>query len=920
MQTFLSQLAETIIKEEKEQLGDFTIVLPSRRSIVFLREEFKNQLTQTSWLPKFFSLEDFVVDLGQFQQLDRIDLIFELYQVHIEIEGSKAEPFHEFLNWGNLLLQDFNEIDRYLVDGEDLYGFLTEAKAIESWNLSGEPLTEFQSKYLHFWRNLREYYTLFKAKLIAKNQFYQGLGFRRVAEQLEDGSLVPKRIKRICFAGFNALTKAEEKIIEFFEKENNASIYWDGDEYYMSDKYQEAGKFLREQKKKRGSNFSWISNELLTSSKKIDIYGVSGNIGQAKLIGTLLNQNELETNKTAVVLSDEELLIPVLESIPLKVNRINVTMGYPVKSSPFYFWVESYFKLFRNLTKKENPTPRFCFPELSVFLRHSAFHYLNRIKISEIEDALDKLEKRKSIFVQKEDLKEIEDCLTIPIFTFNLERIEDLIKNILTLILLIREEGSKRVSDLDKEILFFISNNLRRLNDVVYTKKLDLSVESILKLLKEILSSESVDFIGEPLGGLQIMGVLESRTLDFEHLIISSVNEGVLPSGKTQNSFIPFDIKLKFGLPSYKEKDSIFAYHFYRLLQRSKVVSIIYNTKVDQLQGGERSRFIEQLLHEIPQKNKNVQIKEYILSPPLIEEKISELVVSKNDEILGQVKQHLKQGLSASALNTYLSCSLDYYFKYILKLKEKDTVEEKIEDSTLGTIIHNCLESLYKPIVNQLIDKIALKGAIDKLDSVLMLEFEKALHVKPTNGINKLSFEVAKQLIVNLINYDLKTIENGNEIYLVGLEVPFEQSISLNNAISVNQTISLKGKIDRIDKLNGKKRIIDYKTGGTTSDDLNYRELSGVLKGNKPKAIQMMIYKFAYELEHIDEPVEAGIISLRNLSLGFIPLNNRLNVREDLTTILEHIIEELLDSDINFSHSKDASFCAFCSNKKEAFN
>ena len=669
MQTFLSQVAQAIIKNNPNSLGETIVVLPSRRAIVFLREEFKKQLAETTWLPQFYSLEDFVVNLGEFQQLDRIDLIFELYEIHKKIEQSNAEPFHEFLTWGNLLLQDFNEIDRYLVDGSALFGFLTEAKAIEKWNLTGEPLSEFQHKYLNFFRKLSDYYEQFKARLIEKNQFYQGLGFRRVAEMLEEGKLKTAHISTIYFAGFNALTAAEEKILNYFKAEKKAQLFWDADEYYLSDHHQEAGNFLRTHKKKEEQAFNWLSNNLAKGEKQVDIYGISGNIGQAKLIGNLLkDEHKASYSSTAVVLSDEELLLATLEAIPTSIDKINVTMGYPVKSSPFYFWIETYFKLFKGLSTASN-TKGFYFHEVKYFLTHPVLGYLSKPKATAIANCLKEIEVSRAIFVTSDAFKPLEQSLQINLFKDYSHEIPELLKITSQLIDLVRKEGESVLSDLDREILYYLSSSFKRLQELVNSHSIDFSIDSILILFKEIVGTESVSFIGEPLGGLQIMGVLESRTLDFEQVIISSVNEGVLPSGKTQNSFIPFDIKLKFNLPSYKEKDSIFAYHFYRLLQRANKVSILYNTKVDQLQGGERSRFIEQLLHEMPNKNSAITINHHVVAPDLLEERETVVSIEKNQEIISKVENHLKNGFSPSALNTYLSCQLDYYYKYILGLK-----------------------------------------------------------------------------------------------------------------------------------------------------------------------------------------------------------------------------------------------------------
>jgi len=912
MQTFIGRLASKAILDHSKSLEDLTIVLPNRRSIVFLKAEFKKQLEQSSWLPNFYSIEDFVQELGAYQQIDQLDLVFELYVTHQLIEGSKAEPFSEFITWAPTLLQDFNEIDRYLVEAKELFGFISEAKALETWNVEGQELSSFQQQYLKFWKSLYSYYTHFNNQLEKEKRVYQGKGFRKVAESIHN--LNTEQFGKVYFAGFNALTNAEEEIIDFFIKEKGAEIFWDADEYYLEDGYQEAGNFLRKHRKKWGNKFSWISDNLLNEEKEVSIYGVAGNIGQAKLVGNLIERSGTDTNK-AVILSDESLLLPVLESIPGQFDAINVTMGYPLSLSIFYNWFESYILLFRRATEWKKDAPEstitgIYYKEVNAFFKNTVFEFLSNDKRKYILDFLSQLKQEQLIFINRDRFNSIQEHLGVAFFKLSNNPSHSVIDYCLQLIELIKNDGKETISAIEKECLFTFYkcfNRLKELNDRV---KENIDLETLYQVFKQLCSKESIDFVGEPLGGLQVMGVLESRTLDFKEVIITSVNEGVLPSGKTQNSFIPFDVKRKFGLPIYKEKDAIFSYHFYRLLQRAKKITIIYNSKVSQLQGGEMSRFIKQLLHELPFKNKRAEVKLESFSPLLLRSDKRKVGIPKSKNIIDAIQTHIESGLSPSAINTFLNCELDYYYKYILGLREEEAVEEKVESNTFGTIVHNSVERLYQPFLGKILDDVIIQKIKTEVDQELIFQFKKELGIIPEYGNHKLTYEIARVFINNLILFDKKQIDLGNEIQLLKVEESFKSSFDIPYDSGL-QAVVLKGKVDRVDRMNGKLRIIDYKTGGVQLSDLSFQNVDVLLSGRKDKAVQMLIYKLAYQRANSKEEVTAGIVSLKNISSGFVPLKFEYSGEKE-EEFLSNLLNRLFEVDKTLVHQAGARFCQFC--------
>lgn len=902
MQSFLNKVAKTCIENYGDQLSELSIILPSKRAIVFLTEEFRKELQHGGWLPNFYSIEDFIQKIGDYHQLDAIELMFELYNTHQYIEDKYAESFEEFMNWGSTLLQDFNEIDRYLIDGEELFNFLTEAKAIEVWELEEGGLTEFQHQYLGFWKKLGQYYTHFKTTLNKKKHVYQGLGFRNVAESLPSITVQSK----LLFAGFNALTEAEKKIIQYFELHHNAEVIWDADEYYLNDKFQEAGKFLREHKANNKGEFSWISDDLLTGKKEITVYGISGNIGQAKLVGNLLEGKTVQD--TSIILSDEELLVPVLESLPQSVEKANVTMGYPLSLSPIFSWVESLIKLFQN-NEKEGLIEHFYYKDLQLFLNHSISQHLHDNTVAAIQQSLIRLKKDKLIYVEQELLKNIESTLSFSCFLEKKIDSEKLIVLILNFINALKNDGEASLDNIGKECLFELEKAFTRLLTLLQHTPHNITIKSLVDLYRQLVSKQSISFVGEPLSGLQVMGVLESRTLDFKNVIITSVNEGILPAGKSHNSFIPFDIKRKYSLPSYQEKDAIFAYHFYRVLQRAESVAILYNTKMDQLQGGERSRFIEQLLHELPSKNPFINITHQTISPkgtPMLSEGRK---IHLDDQIKEKLLTKLKEGLSPSALNTFINCPLDFYYKYVLSLKANEEVEEKIEDNTLGTIVHDSLEKLYLPYVGKKLDLTAISEIKKNVASAINSRFDYTLNVKPTFGNHRISYEVAYQFVSSLIKHDEIMIKSGHHIKIDAVEEQVSQTLTIELTDQYSIPVSIYGKVDRIDTFDGKKRIIDYKTGKVEYAELNYRDMNSLLSGSKSKAVQLMLYQLAYHLKGNRE-ITTGIISLRNISNGFMSLKQE-STDEDTISLLKDSIFKMLYAE-SYEHNIKSNYCQFC--------
>lgn len=948
MEAFLHKLAEEIHRQFPDELKDICIVLPNRRASLFLKKHLAKIYNKTIWAPEIFATEDFISKHSGYNSIDNLELLFQFYEVYKNIEKEEAKSFEEFSKWAPTLLSDFNEIDNYLADAEKLFSTVNQIRALEIWNLGEQEPTPIQLQFIAFWKKLYTYYKNLKEKLHTKNLAYPGMAARHSAENIAHIAS-QLRYKKIFFAGFNALNKAEEKIIQYLTLHKKAELFWDADAYYMDNETQEAGAFLRYYKQKwfdnHGQKFNWIENNWRSSEKKIEIIGTAKNLNQVKAAGEILAKLKSDKNyqDTAVVLADENLLMPLLNSMPQEVEHLNVTMGMPLKYIPLYNLLEHILQMHEHAAKhaKENiKNYRFYHGDISRLLQNPLIAGIwNESEAGFLLQKLDAYIKRKNrVYITFAELES--QCNPQELaFLYDLQPVLNnwennpllAIKGIKALIALFKNNlnsiQNKQKQKIEAEYLFMFSKICNRLERYIQSFDALMDVATLRSLFNQILRNESLAFYGEPLKGLQVMGVLETRTLDFETVILISANEGVLPSGKTMGSMIPFDIKRAFGLPTYSEKDSIFAYHFYRLLQRAKNIYLIYNTEADDLGGGEKSRYIAQLLQELPQQNSKVTITESILTLEVPKHTTNEIIKDKNEIVLQQLNKWIEKGISPSALNSYISCPLDFYYKYVLKLREsdEDAVEETIEANTLGSYIHNTLQEIYTPFINQILNETELKNAKEQIPEILKKQFLNDFSIEDISyGKNYLTYAMAEKQVLKFIDKEIeevKRLKKDNQfITIIALEEAFETEISFNN--NGKQTkAKLSGRIDRIDKIGNTIRVIDYKTGKVEDKEITLGNIEEILNsdGKKSKALQLLTYTVLYEqkLKEGDE-IQTGIISFRNMNEPYYFLSIQKSeiinaeVIKQSKELIQEILEEIFNTDIPFEHNISAQYCTMC--------
>lgn len=871
MTTFIQDVLLDLSRQGKD-LSELVFVLPNKRSGIVLKNEIGSVSLKVQFTPKILAIEELVQEISELRLVSPTTLLIETYRAYCASSFQESpESFDQFLNWGPRLIQDFVEIDRYLIDVDSLFKSIQQLKSIEAFGQDQK--TPLVSNYLKFWEQLMPIYHQLNKTLLESGQGHQGLMYRNALENLEN-YLNEHQSKEFVFLGFNALNASEEIIFQELLSREMGTIYWDNDHYFLNNEMEEAGLFMRNY----FNSWNYYKREIplglrnhFTAPKKFKSIETPKSVGQAKYVGGLL-KSLWEKNKcenTAVVLADETLLLPLLTALPEDIDVVNITMGFPLKATPVAGLLSSIFNLHIN-GGSEGFYYKYVLSILSNPLIESLVGQPNRFWI---KDLTGYIQEQNLMFITTDQLraKANDNLEWIDLIFSYWEKPEQALDRLVLLIELIKNSITRKThSD------FFTLECLYKYFTLLNSLKLELkdfngvqSIKTLEHLYESLMEEASLDFKGEPLKGLQIMGILESRVLDFETVIITSVNEGVLPAGKQQHSFIPYDVKRAFDLPTIKEKDAIYAYHFYHLTQRASDVFLIYDSAVDRLQGGEPSRYLLQLavgkVHQI------AHLKAIAQTPT---QKEPGLVIQKTPEIAKALEELGSYGYSPSALTLYINDPFKFYQRYILGLEESDEVEESMAARTFGNAIHNTLEALYKPFQNNYLSEETITGMTSQVPLLAERFFRdqmKGADIK--TGKNLLAFEIGKHYILQSIQEDLKLIQQGGSLKIISVEEKFEALMPLSG---LPFQVKIRGKIDRVDQLNGITRIIDYKTGSQiTASSLKIKDWSSLTNDYHKyhKCFQILCYAYLWRANHPNtSSVEGGVFALKNISLGLIRL------------------------------------------------
>jgi len=937
MQTFLAKVAAEVLSKHKDNLQHVVVVLPTRRACLFFRKHLSEQISNPVWSPEIVAINDFILNVSSVTVPDDIELIAELYSVFQNY--FPGESFDSFYPWGKILLGDFDEIDRWLVSAEKIFATLASMKEIdERFGLPdettekirqfaqmffGEEQGKLKKEFSELWNKLYLIYSGFNKSLAERNLAYEGMAYRLAAEKIsDDKSDNALEQKHFVFAGFYALSASEEKIIHHLKSKNRADLFWDSDEYYFNNENHEAGHFLRNNSLIDKNKFDWNENNFsldVSGEKNIRIIGIPLQVGQAKAAG-MLAKDILKNNpdasgaqeSIAIVLPDEKMLLPVLHSLPEEAQKLNITMGYPLSQSPLMTLVESFVDLHKYSKNKNGKSLLYYHKHVKEILLHP---YIASVEKADREELFKHIEETEYIYVPSSVLinekapayrKIIFSEINNPVNVF--ASLSDLLE-----MLLLNSEKSESFSSLDVECIAVFHSQLNRLKEIVTRKMPGIELNTLWNLLIEIIRLVKIPFSGEPLSGLQLMGFLETRALDFENVILLNVNEGTLPSSSRNNSFIPFVLRKSFGLPTFTEKDAINSYHFYRLLQRAKNIFLLYDTEVKKLATGEKSRFILQIVHEL--KNR-MNISEELMTTPVRLHDIQPIDVEKDTEVMKALEKFFKADDKANASNSfsaskflcYINCPLQFYFRYVAGLKHKEDATDEIDEKTFGTLLHESMKSLYGGI--KILDEKIIVRLREEVSKTVDGVFADVIPQKAAaqNGKNLLM----KRAVEELVN---KILDADREIAPIEL-IFLERNIYAPFQLSNHKNVTLYGIVDRADKVNNITRIVDYKSGRV--EKMKYNDVEELFSGpDRKELFQLMLYQLLFASVSDGELAAAGIYKLREITGGALYLNdNPLPVSADsineFRMRLSKLIEEITDVKIPFAQTDDEERCIYC--------
>ena len=931
MTPFLKQIASLFYKEYKANISDFCFVFPNRRSGLFFQKYLSEEIETPLFSPEICTITEFFAKFSPYQIEDKFGLIFRLYGIYKKI-SCKDESLDNFLSFGEVLINDFDDIDKYLVDAKDLFqnvkdlqdinylpDYLEEAQkdAIRKFWKNFNPQPKRQQEFLATWEILYPLYTEFKQNLRKNNIAYEGMLFRDVCET---AFKIP--YQKVIFIGFNAISSAERRLFTLLKNQNIGDFYWDYNSDFVQDKKNKADFFVKDNLFNFPSQLSLPKEHNPLKNKQIQTISIPSNVGQTKEVYAILK--ELSTTpidtETAIVLSDEKLLFPMLYSIPEEIEKINVTMGYALNSTPIKELIDNLVNLQKNITKRKDGDDLFYYKPALAILNH---RYIYSYDESNIQLLINNITQNNKIKISKIDLN-INEFLSLvfspkqqnEICFYLMEILSHLISNNNS------EDNDGMVSNLEKEFLFQAYTSIKRMNDLLQKWQVEIDIETLARLVKRLISNISIPFQGEPLAGLQIMGMLETRCLDFKNLIITSFNEGIFPKNDVSPSFIPHNLRKGFGLPTTEHQDAIFSYHFYRLIERAENIYLLYDTRTENLNSGEKSRFINQLRYGY-----NLNIPEKTVTYNTSIKKNNSIEIAKTEPIMAKLSRFLsksehekaKSALSATAINDYINCSLKFYFSYVEGIKQTDELSEEVAENQFGSIFHYVMENIFKPfegktITHELLSEMQKNKA--KIEKETRKGFSRYYYKNDQEielkGNNYLIAQIILKYVIQLLDYD----KAKTPFLYITSEKKCEENIFVKN---INSFVSLKGYIDRVEMKEGIINIYDYKTG---KGELNYKDFSTLFdknfKDRKKDVLQVLIYAWLYKTENkTKEEISTNIYYLRklfsdNFSVTPTPENQFSILEEDFMRLFTNLLSEIFDENIPFAQTKCKTHCNYC--------
>lgn len=839
MESFLKLVAADLYKHTEGNLAHTAVVFPNKRAGLFFNEYLAQESDSPIWSPAYVSISELFRSLSPWEVGDPVKLVCELYKI-FRRETQSTETLDDFYFWGEMLISDFDDADKNRVDTDKLFSNLQDLRnimddytfiddeqeeAIRQFfqNFSIERRTALKERFISLWNVLGNIYKGFRESLASQNIAYEGMMYRHVIEHLDVDKLP---YEKYVFVGFNVLNKVEHTLFTQLKDAGKAVFYWDYDEFYMKENRQavthEAGEFIRRNLRDFPSPLSGELFKNLSKPKEVHYIASSTENAQARYLPQWIRNNLTTPEKeTAVVLCNEALLQPVLHSLPAEVKHVNITMGFPLSQTPVYSFLITLLELHTHGFNFKSG--RYTFQSVVTLLKHPYTRQLTGQA-----ELLEKELTRNNRFYPLPGELGKDEFLT-QLFTplsGNLNlciRLSETLQQVAS----IYQANTSGTEDTDafnqlyRESLFKAYTTINRFRTLIEEDELTVQSETFRRLLVKVLSATNIPFHGEPAIGMQVMGVLETRNLDFRHLVLLSVNEGQLPKSGGDSSFIPYNLRKAFGMTTIEHKIAVYAYYFYRLLQRAERITLIYNTSSDGLNRGEWSRFMLQFLIEWPHP-----ITRQFLEAGQSPQGTSSITVEKTPDVMRRmqslfdVRANPKAKFSPSALNYYLDCPLKFYYRYVAGLSAPDEVSAEIDSATFGSIFHYAAEHIYKDLTThgKVINKEALETLLRnevKLQDYVDTAFKKLFFNVPQNekpeynGVQLINSAVIARYLKQLLQNDLRYAP----FTFIASEMEVDEPIDIQTPKGVIKS-RIGGIIDRMDSKDGTLRIVDYKTGG----------------------------------------------------------------------------------------------------------
>ncbi len=935
MKRFLGEVAEKLYSRWGDKISDLTLIFPSRRARLFFLEELAKLTDRPIWQPTIISLDDLITDISQMKRGERLRLITELYKIY---STHHDDTFDKFYFWGEVLLSDFDMVDKYLVEAEKLFINIEDIKELEAdisymneeqlkivsyWaSLSDSADISLEKrKFLTIWHSLAPIYKEFKARLTSLGLAYSGMMQRRAAERIQSSEFSFDSSKHYAIIGFNALSECEKIIFKAMQSSGVAQFFWDSDNYYTADSRQEAGLFLRDNRIKLRQTEPTSCDNFL-QNKQFTAVSTASNALQCKYVTQILTSLAKEgaiDKDTAIILTDENLLQPLLHSLPECCSKVNVTMGYPLRASLAYSFIERLLELQSHARRNSSGVISLYHADVRGILTHPFITHICREESAKIVKTI---EKERLISVDISLLQQSE--LLSSIFRYA-PTWQEQSKHIQAVIELLLSHENSSQSQYNIEFLSYMHTHIVELENSINECSIEISMSVYTSLLRKQLQMLRIPFEGEPLEGVQIMGILESRNLDFRNVILLSMSDDNFPGNKLmQPSYIPYSLRLAHQLPTPEQHEGVFAYYFYRVVQRAEKVWMLYCSRADEKSTGEQSRYIRQIEYETGFEIDKIEVGVDVNTKseePLIVEKRGKVA----EQLAAFTAEKEPRKLSPTALYRYIACPMRFYLHSLAGIRTNDEMSDDVDAPMFGSILHAAMQHIYTPLLGverieeELVKILNNKSIHTAIDRAIEEEYYKgrALNQGEESGDMILVRDIVARYMRTIISYDIK----NPPLYIKELESEVELKITTNNS----QEVIITGFSDRIDTLaSGKLRVIDYKSG---APHLEFKSVESLFHGDGrdrlSNIIQTLLYSTMLESKYgVD--IVPSLYYVRGMNQdGYSPLlvdksqkSEVLSIascRDEFREELQSTIDEIFNFDIPFTQCDDSkTTCLYC--------